>query len=430
MKISIVGSGYVGTTLAACLADLGHGVINVDIDEQIVTSINRGEAPIHEPLLDDLVTEFGGNQLEATTDYNRIRETAITFLAVPTPSRSDGSLDTSIIEDAAQSVGQLLATNTDRHLVVVKSTVLPGTTTGRIIPALESAEGVEYGSDFDVAVNPEFLREGSAVTDFLEPDKIVIGTRNDDGVDDHKEVYASLIAQKETTVVETGITEAEFIKYANNAFLASKVSLINELGNIAKEYDVDAYEVADALGKDHRISPHFLRSGLGWGGNCFPKDIAALIAAARQQNYDPVLLDAADTVNDRQPERFLALMDEHVDVAGERVAVLGLAFKPGTDDVRNSRAIPVIRGLLDRDARPVAYDPAANAQMQEVFPELEYADAAEDALEDAVAALIVTDWDEFSMLDSEFSTMTKPVVIDGRRVIEPRDGLIYEGLTW
>lgn len=430
MNISIVGSGYVGTTLAACLADLGHQIINIDIDEEVVASINRGDAPIHEPSLNALVAEYGGDQLEATTDYERIRETTITFLAVPTPSLPDGSLDTSVIEDAAGSIGRALHGQDNRHLVVVKSTVLPGTTQNRILPAVTSATGTTTESEIDVAVNPEFLREGSAVADFLAPDKLVFGIQGEAAVKDLEAVYAPLISRADPAVIETGLAEAEFIKYANNAFLASKVSLINELGNIAKEYDVDAYEVADALGKDHRISPHFLRSGLGWGGNCFPKDIAALIAAARKQAYDPSLLDAAVAINDRQPERFLELMDAHVEVAGERVAVLGLAFKPGTDDIRNSRAIPVIDGLLSRGAEPVAYDPAASEKMKETYPDIEYAASAEQALEGAVAALIVTDWDEFAVLNREFEAMAKPVVIDGRRVVEPRDGLIYEGLTW
>lgn len=430
MNISIVGSGYVGTTLAACLTDLGHQIINIDIDEEVVASINQGDAPIHEPSLDAFVAEYGGDQLEATTDYERIRETTITFLAVPTPSRPDGSLDTSVIEDAAGSIGRVLRGQDDRHLVVVKSTVLPGTTQDRIKPAVTSAAGTAADSGIDVAVNPEFLREGSAVADFLDPDKLVFGTQGEAAVADLEAVYATLISRADPAVIKTGLAEAEFIKYANNAFLASKVSLINELGNIAKEYDVDAYEVAEALGKDHRISPHFLRSGLGWGGNCFPKDIAALIAAARNQAYDPSLLEAAVAINDRQPERFLELMDAHVEVAGERVAVLGLAFKPGTDDIRNSRAIPVIDGLLARGADPVAYDPAASRKMKETYPDIEYAASAEQALDGAVAALIVTDWDEFAVLDHEFDAMAKPVVIDGRRVIEPRDGLIYEGLTW
>jgi UDPglucose 6-dehydrogenase len=220
------------------------------------------------------------------------------------------------------------------------------------------------------------------------------------------------------------------IKYANNAFLATKISLINEIGNICKEYGVDAYEVADAIALDHRIDEHFLRSGVGWGGSCFPKDVDALRHAAREREYDPVLLDATVEVNDRQPERMLSLLDDHVDVAGKRVAVLGLAFKPGTDDVRYTRAIPVIDGLQERGADVVGYDPVATENMREHFPEIEYADSAPEALADAHAAMVVTDWDEFAALDEAFDRMANTVVIDGRRIVDRRDGITYEGLTW
>ncbi|MFW6018203.1 MAG: UDP binding domain-containing protein, partial [Halapricum sp.] len=202
------------------------------------------------------------------------------------------------------------------------------------------------------------------------------------------------------------------------------------IGNICKEYGVDAYEVADAIALDHRIDEHFLRSGVGWGGSCFPKDVNAIRAAARERDYDPVLLDAAVEVNDHQPERMLELLEEHTDVAGKRVAVLGLAFKPGTDDIRYTRAVPIIEGLRDRDAEVVAYDPVATDNMRETYPDLSYADSAAEALDGASAAMVVTDWDEFAALDDEFDTMEDPVVIDGRRVIERRDGLAYEGLTW
>ena len=220
------------------------------------------------------------------------------------------------------------------------------------------------------------------------------------------------------------------IKYANNAFLASKISLANDLGNVCKRFGIDAYEVMDAVGLDDRIGAQFLRSGVGWGGSCFPKDVDAIRSAAREAGYEPPMLDAAVAVNDGQPERMLELLDSHVDVAGERVAVLGLAFKPGTDDTRNSRAIPTIEGLQARGADVVGYDPVATDAMRERFPEIAYADSAAEALEGASAALVVTDWDEFAALDDAFDAMADPVVIDGRRIVERRDGLTYEGLTW
>ncbi|MBX0294986.1 UDP-glucose 6-dehydrogenase AglM [Haloarcula nitratireducens] len=434
MNVSIVGSGYVGTTVAACLADLGHEVTAIDIDEGIVAAINDGESPIHEPGLDELVAEHGGDRLRATTDYAAVRETELTMLALPTPSNEDGSIDLQYMEAGASSVGEALAAGGDReepHLVVTKSTVVPTTTEERLAARIADA-GLERGTDFLVASNPEFQREGSAVTDFLNPDKLVFGADDERAFAMLRVLYAPLreAADGEVPTVETGIAEAEMIKYANNAFLASKVSLINDIGNVCKEFGVDAYEVADAIGLDDRIGERFLRSGVGWGGSCFPKDTDAIISAARERGYDPAVLSAAVELNDAQPERLLSLLDDHVDVGGKRVAVLGLAFKPGTDDIRNTRAVPVIEGLQERGAGVVAYDPVATENMRERYPDIEYAGSAAEALEDASGAVVVTDWDEFAALDAEFDEMADPIVVDGRRIIERRDGITYEGLTW
>jgi UDPglucose 6-dehydrogenase len=430
VNVSIIGSGYVGTTLAACLADLGHTVTAIDIDESIVERLNAGDAPIHEPGLADLLAEHAGSRLTATTSYDAVCDTDVTFLALPTPSREDGSIDTSLVEKGTESLGEALREKEDPHLVVVKSTVVPGTTADRVAPLLEETSGKRLGEGIDVAMNPEFLREGHAVSDFLDPDKLVFGAEHEGPWATLRDLYRPLTEGRDIPVVETGLREAEMIKYANNAFLATKISLMNELGNICKEYGVDAYEVADAIGLDDRIGSQFLASGVGWGGSCFPKDVAALVAAADVAGYDAQLLKAAVDVNDRQPKRLLALLDDYGDVAGERVAVLGLSFKPGTDDIRESRAIPVIQGLLDRDAEVVGYDPVATDRMRERFPEIEYADSAAAALRDAHAAVVVTDWDEFAALDAEFDTMARPVVVDGRRIVQRRDGLTYEGLTW
>jgi len=432
MKVSIVGSGYVGSSLAGCLADFGNDVWAIDIDESVVEAINDGRAPVHEPGLSDLVAAYGGDRLRATTDYGVIPETDVTFVAIQTPSNPDGSIDLSAVKAGFESLGEALAEKEEYHLVVVKSTVVPTTSDEVLAPLLESASGKRVGEDLGLAVNPEFQREGAAVEDFLDPDKIVIGTDrtgDDRPVGLLRTLYEPLIADG-APVVETGRSEAEMIKYANNAFLAAKISLINDIGNICKEFGVDAYEVAEAIGLDDRIGAQFLRSGVGFGGSCFPKDVDALRAAAREAGYDPRMLDAAIAVNDRQPERLLALLDDHVDVAGRRVAVLGLSFKPGTDDIRNSRAIPVIEGLLDRGAAVVAYDPVATEPMRERFPDVEYADGAGAALDGAAGAVVVTDWDEFAALDAEFDAMAERVVVDGRRIVERREDITYEGLTW
>jgi UDPglucose 6-dehydrogenase len=432
MHVSIVGSGYVGTTVAACLADLGHDVTNVDVDEDVVAAINDGESPIHEPGLADLVAEHAGANLRATTDYDAVRDTDVTFLALPTPSEADGAIDLTYMEAGAASLGEALAEKDGDHLVVVKSTVVPGSTEEVVAPAIEAASGKAAGEGFYVAMNPEFLRMGTAVADFLDPQKVVFGARESAAFDTLGDVFEPLVAESDATVVETGVREAEMIKYANNGFLASKVSLINDIGNICKEFDVDAYEVADAIALDDRIGGKFLRSGIGYGGSCFPKDINAIIAAAREAGYEPPMLEAAVEVNDLQPERLLALLDERADVAGEQVAVLGLSFKPGTDDVRKTRAVPVIEGLQDRGADVVAYDPVATESFDEHYPEIEvdYADSATEALDGARAAVAVTDWDEFAALDSAFDAMATPLVLDGRHIIERREGIDYVGLTW
>jgi len=434
MQVSIVGSGYVGATVAACFADLGHEVVNIDIDEAVVETTNSGISPIHEDGLAELVAEHAGEdgsgRLRATTEYDAILDTDATFLCLPTPQNDDGSIDLSIMESGATQLGQMLKTANDWHTVIVKSTVVPGSTEDVIKPILEQESEKTASDDFGVGMNPEFLREGTAVRDFLYPDKVVLGADDDRTLADMQEVFHPLISKTDAPVVETDTRTAEMIKYANNSFLAAKVSLINDIGNICKEYSIDAYEVADAIGLDDRISERFLRTGLGWGGSCFGKDVAAISAEARESGYEPTMLKAAVEVNNRQPARLLTLMDRHVDVAGERVAVLGLSFKPGTDDIRNTRAVPVIEGLQKRGAEIAAYDPVANENMRERFPAIEYAATPEEALEDSVAALVVTEWEEIVNLDKEFNLMQTPVVVDGRRAIDRRDGIVYEGLTW
>ncbi|WP_267639848.1 UDP-glucose 6-dehydrogenase AglM [Haloarchaeobius amylolyticus] len=434
MKVSIIGSGYVGTTAAACLADFGHDVVNVDIDEDIVASINAGESPVHEPGLDELIGEHAGDRLRATTDYDAVLETDVTFVAVGTPSREDGSIDTSVVEAATEMLGETLAQKEGKHLVIVKSTVVPGTTDEVVAPLLAEGGDLTIGEDVHVAVSPEFLQMGTAVQDFQNPHKVVFGTQEGDewALDTLHDLFEPIFEAADPAIVETGLREGEMIKYANNAFLASKVSLINDLGNICKEFDVDSYEVADAIGLDDRIGERFLRSGLGWGGSCFPKDVAAIIAAAKNQGYEPPLLEAAVEVNDLQPERLLDLLADHVDLAGARIAVLGLSFKPGTDDVRGTRALPVIEGLRERGAEVVAYDPVAAESFRESYPDVDitYVDSAAGALEGADGCAVVTDWDEFAALDAEFDAMADPVVVDGRHVVERREGITYEGLTW
>ncbi|WIV68825.1 UDP-glucose 6-dehydrogenase AglM [Natrialbaceae archaeon AArc-T1-2] len=427
MHISVIGSGYVGTTIAACFADIGHEVTAIDIDEEIVDTLNDGRAPISEPGLEELIEANIGGRLEATTSYDAVPQSDVTFLAIGTPSNDDGSIDLTALSAAAEATGEALADKDERHLVVIKSTVTPPSITDVLGPAVRN--GADGNDAVEVGMNPEFLREGSAVDDFQNPDKLVFGTNSEWATERLENVFEPL-TDEDTAVVETDPQTASMIKYANNAFLASKISLVNDLGNICKEFGLDAYEVMGAIGLDDRISEQFLRSGVGWGGSCFPKDVDAIIAAAREEGYDPAVLEAAVEVNDRQPARMLELLEGHVDLEGARIAVLGLSFKPRTDDIRNSRAIPMIERLEDRGAEIVAYDPVAVEPMQERFPDVEYTESAADALEGADGSVIVTDWDEFATLDEEFNAMATPVVVDGRRIIQRREGITYEGLTW
>ncbi|QFU82295.1 UDP-glucose 6-dehydrogenase AglM [Natronorubrum aibiense] len=428
MHITVIGSGYVGTTIAACFADLGHDVTAIDIDEEIVDTLNDGQSPISESGLENLLETHTGNRLEATTSYDAVPESDVTFLAIGTPSNDDGSIDLGALEAAVEATGEAVVDKDERHLVVIKSTVTPPSIETVLKPAVH--RGADGNENIEIGMNPEFLREGSAVADFLHPDKLVFGASSEWGMDRLHAVFEPLLEDHDAHIVETDPQTAAMIKYANNAFLASKISLVNDLGNICKEFDLDAYEVMEAIGLDDRISEQFLRSGVGWGGSCFPKDVNAIIAAAREEDYDPAVLEATVEVNDRQPERMLELLADYVELEGARIAVLGLSFKPNTDDIRNSRAIPVIESLRSHGADVVAYDPVAADEMAEKFPNVDYAKTAVDALQDADGTLVVTDWDEFSDLDSEFDEMATPVVIDGRRCVERRDGIVYQGLTW
>ena len=427
MKISVIGSGYVGSVTAACFAEVGHEIVCVDIDEKKVEQINAGIPPIYEEGLGDLLRKYAGKKLIATIDYEfAVRETDISFICVGTPSAEDGSIDLSIVRAAATNIGEALVKKKGYHVVVIKSTVVPETTEKFVLPVLEEASGKTAGKDFGVAMNPEFLREGKAVHDFMHPDKIVIGAIDRKSGDLISELYRKF----ECEVIRTNPATAEMIKYANNSLLATKISFANEIGNICKKLGIDTYEVMAAVGKDFRISPRFLNSGAGFGGSCFPKDVKALIGKAKAIGYFPILLESVIAVNEKQPLLMTEILIRKIgNLAGKKIAVLGLAFKNETDDIRESRAIPVIAELLRLGAKISAYDPMAIENMKRVFPTIEYSGKAEDALKGADACLVMTEWDEFRQLESEFENMKEKIVIDGRRVIEAKN-IDYEGLCW
>jgi UDPglucose 6-dehydrogenase len=427
MKISIIGTGYVGTVSAACFAELGHEVICVDVDRSKIDRINAGIPPIYEEGLQELLKKHAGKRLSATSDYDfAVMNSDVSFICVGTPSDSDGNIDLGIIKAASASLGDSLRAKKGYHVIVVKSTVVPETTEKIVLPIIERHSGKHEG-DFGIVMNPEFLREGKAVHDFMHPDKIVVGSLDKKSGD----IVASLYNGLDCEVTRTNPRTAEMIKYANNSFLATKISFANEVGNICKELGIDTYEVMSAVGKDFRIGKYFLNAGAGFGGSCFPKDVKALIGKAKEIGYEPILLKSVITVNERQPVRMVQLLKNKLgSLRGRKIAVLGLAFKNDTDDIRESRSIPVIKELLDNGADVSAYDPMANGNMKKLFGSVRYHSSAEDALSGADACLIMTEWDEFKSLDREFNIMTNRLIIDGRHMLTPRKDVEYIGLCW
>ncbi|VVB95779.1 UDP-glucose 6-dehydrogenase AglM [uncultured archaeon] len=428
MKISVIGTGYVGTVSAACFAELGHEVICVDVDRSKIDMINSGIPPIHEEGLPELLKKHAGKKLSATSDYGlAIMNSEVSFICVGTPSDSEGNIDVGIVKAASSSLGDSLRKKKGYHVIVVKSTVVPETTEKIVLPIIEKHSGKHQG-EFGIAMNPEFLREGRAVHDFMHPDKIVVGSLDKKSGD----IVASLYNGLKCEVTRTNPRTAEMIKYVNNAFLATKISFANEVGNICKELGIDTYEVMSAVGKDFRIGPHFLNSGAGFGGSCFPKDVKALIGKAKEIGYEPQLLKSVIAINEGQPARMVLLLKNKLgSLEGKNIAVLGLAFKNDTDDIRESRSIPVIKELLDEGARVSAYDPMANENMKKLYSGIGYYSSAADALRGAEACLIMTEWDEFRSLNKEFDVMENRLVIDGRHIlVKPGKDIEYVGLCW
>jgi len=420
-NISIIGTGYVGLVTGVCFAKLGNKVICVDIDKKKVDLINKGISPIYEEKLDDLLLENKSN-VSATTDYEAaIKKTDVTFICVGTPSNKDGGIDLKYVKESAKDIGKQLKNFDKWHLVVVKSTVIPGTTRDIVRPILEKYSCKKTGIDFGLAMNPEFLREGVAVNDFLNPDRIIIGTYETKSAVFLEKLYSSFACP----VYKISLSAAEMIKYASNCFLATKISFINEIGNLCKKLNIDTYEVAEGMALDKRICRSFLDSGIGWGGSCFPKDVNALISWTKQKKYAAKLLNSIVEVNDSQPLMLIELLKKHIPkLKGKTIGVLGLAFKSGTDDVRESRTIPIIRELIKQGAIIKAYDPKAIENFKKIFPSINYCSSAKEVLK-SDAVLITTLWNEFKKLDYKGK-----IVIDGRRLEEAKSAKIYEGVCW
>jgi len=421
MKISIIGTGYVGLVSASCFAKLGHQVICVDIDKEKVDKINKSISPIYEEGLDKLFTTHK-DKIKATDDYSyAIKQSDVTFICVGTPSKKDGSIDLSFVKESAKEIGKQLKQKDRWHLVVMKSTVVPGTTNDFVLPLLEEFSLKKAGEGFGLAMNPEFLKEGLAVKDFLEPDRIIIGTYDKKSGYMLKKLYANISCPK----IETSLSAAEMIKYASNAFLATKISFINEIGNMCKKLGIDTYDVAEGIGLDKRIGRAFLDSGIGWGGSCFPKDVDALIAWAKENNEKTRIIESTREINEQQPLKLVTILKKYIPkLNGKTIGILGLAFKPNTDDVRESRVIPIIDQLLKEGATIKAYDPKAMENFKKLYPNINYCSSASEAL-NSDAVLIITKWEEFTELDFK-----EKIVIDGRKIEEAKKAKIYEGVCW
>ena len=432
MKISVIGTGYVGLITGVCLADIGNSVSCVDVIADKVNSINNAVPPIYENGLSELLKKNIGKNLSATLDAkNSIKKSDISFIAVGTPSGDEGIINLKYVEESAQVIGKGLKEKEDYHVVVVKSTVVPGTTDSVVIPILEEFSGKFAGRDFGVCMNPEFLREGKAIYDFMHPDRIVIGELNEKSGDVIYELYKNFDAQ----IMRTSLRAAEMIKYASNAFLATKISFINEIANISEKVGVDVTDVAKGIGLDHRISPKFLNAGVGFGGSCFPKDVHALVSKAKEENYNTILLNAVLDLNERQKIRAFEIAEGIMDLSGKKIAVLGLAFKGDTDDMRDAPSIPTIEKLLKAGGKVFVYDPQAMENAKGIFGnKVKYCERVEFALEDAELCLIMTEWNEFREIYDKFELMKNSVVIDGRRIIDPvkaeEFGIKYYGIGY
>lgn len=438
MRVAIVGTGYVGLVTGVCLAEKGHDVVCVDVDVERVARVNAGEPPIYEAGLEELLRSvLAGGCFGATSDLRAaVRGAELTLIAVGTPF--DGErIDLSFVEGAAREIGAALAATESYHVVVVKSTVVPGTTTDVVLPLLEEVSGKRAGADFGVGMNPEFLTEGTALADFLEPDRIVLGGIDERTLDALAELYAGFPG---VPVVRTNPSTAELVKYASNALLATLISFSNEIADLgAAVGGIDVVDVMRGvhasryLTVDGQRAPisSFLEAGCGFGGSCLPKDVSALAAQGRQLGVATRLLEATLAVNGERADALVRLVAEHVPLAGARIAVLGLAFKPDTDDVRETPAVPVIERLVAAGATVVAHDPVVErlparlAGLDAVMLEPELT----AALDGAAAAVLVTRWDAYQELPELLARLDPPpLLVDGRRVIAKDSVPRYAGI--
>ncbi|HEY5642158.1 MAG TPA: UDP-glucose/GDP-mannose dehydrogenase family protein [Woeseiaceae bacterium] len=434
MRLTVIGSGYVGLVTGACMAEMGNHVVCVDVDEDKIARLNKGEVPIYEPGLDAYIernTEAG--RLEFTTDIQKgVDHGLFQFIAVGTPPDEDGSADLQHVLAVARSIGQHM---TDYRIVVGKSTVPVGTADKVRETIRGELDKRGLNLEIDVVSNPEFLKEGAAINDFMKPDRIIIGTDNPRTTELLRALYEPF-NRSHDRVIDMDVRSAELTKYAANAMLATKISFMNELANLAELMGADIENVRLGIGSDPRIGYHFIYPGAGYGGSCFPKDVRALGRSATAAGYDAELLQAVEAVNDRQKNRLFEKISRHYgnELAGKTIALWGLSFKPNTDDMREAPSRVLMEALWDAGASVRAYDPEAMQEAGRLYPQqagLELCDNAYAALEGADALAIVTEWQEFRSPDFDRikATLTEPVIFDGRNIYEP-DVLRTLGVTY
>jgi len=422
--IAVVGTGYVGLTTGVCFSDLGNTVYCIEINPAKLEMLRGGKAPIYEPGLEEMQERnMRAGRLRFTDDYAlALAEAELIFITVGTPMGADGAADLSQVKAAARSIGQHL---THRAVIIDKSTVPVGT--GDMVMNI-IAEHAAPEIEFHVVSNPEFLREGSAVTDFFKPDRIVLGATNRAAAEQVAELHAPLGAQ----VIITDLRTAEMIKYASNAFLATRISFINEIAQICEKLGADVKEVARGMGADKRIGPHFLDAGIGYGGSCFPKDVLALHHMAASSGCHPQLLQAVMDINADARKKFVGKVETLLgDLKGKVVGVLGLSFKPNTDDMREAPSVEIIAALQTAGARVKAYDPVAMEHAGDSMPEVTFCATAYDVAKEADALLLVTEWNEFKQLnwDKIKAFMRHPIVIDGRNLYDAAE-MAERGFTY
>ncbi|MEW6534674.1 MAG: UDP-glucose/GDP-mannose dehydrogenase family protein [Candidatus Auribacterota bacterium] len=427
MNLCIIGTGYVGLVTGVCLAELGHSVICIDNNEEKYNKLIAGVVPIYEPGLEELMRK---NVAEKRLSFSMniqegVEKSQVIFICVNTPPKDDGQADLTYVEKVAREV----ATHMTSHKVIVDKSTVPVKTGEKVAETIKRYN--KHKIDFDIVSNPEFLREGSAVEDTFKTDRIVIGVDNKRAEKIMREVYAPINAP----VIVTDIKSAELIKHASNSFLAMKISFINALANICERSGANVEEVALGMGLDRRIGRSFLNAGIGYGGSCFPKDVAAFIKISDELGYGFNLLKEVEAINAEQVQLFIKKIEETLWVVKDKkIGVLGLAFKPNTDDMRNAPSIKIIEALLKESAHVTAYDPQAIENTKHIFPDIEYCNDPYAVAQDAEALIIVTEWDEFKTLDLEKvrKIMVHPIIIDGRNIFNPSDmekhGFIYKSI--